>query len=307
MQAQYAPSPYVALWSRIEGFRKEQLTRALSAGSIVKAGSLRTTLHVMSAAEFPYLASAYVESRARPDGAASASMSRRCARRCPTSRSPAPSSSSWVTACSAPMIAGRLRSPIARCRSCAPRRLASGRTRSPRRSSSGGSRCPSHARARSASCGSTSRRTARRRETTSPSTRRSRLRQIDPALEGLPTLTDDEGRTLYDVRGAPRAAGDVPAPVRFLPAFDSIILAHRDRSRIVPPEYRRRGVQQAQCDDEEHVHRRRVRRRRVAGRTQEAGARAVRARCPRACGARWTPRASGCSPGISARGRRSSN
>ncbi len=26
-------------------------------------------------------------------------------------------------------------------------------------------------------------------------------------------------------------------PVRFLPAFDSIILAHRDRSRIVPPEF----------------------------------------------------------------------
>ena len=25
--------------------------------------------------------------------------------------------------------------------------------------------------------------------------------------------------------------------MRFLPAFDSIILAHRDRSRIVPPEY----------------------------------------------------------------------
>ena len=64
-----------------------------------------------------------------------------------------------------------------------------------------------------------------------------KVRQIDPALEGLPTLTDDEGRMLYDVRGAPRAAGDVAAPIRFLPAFDSIILAHRDRSRIVPNEY----------------------------------------------------------------------
>ena len=40
-----------------------------NAGSIVKAGSLRTTLHVMSAAEFPYLASAYVESeRGRTEG-----------------------------------------------------------------------------------------------------------------------------------------------------------------------------------------------------------------------------------------------
>ena len=32
-------------------------------------------------------------------------------------------------------------------------------------------------------------------------------------------------------------AAGVRAPVRFLPAFDSVILAHRDRSRIVPPDY----------------------------------------------------------------------
>jgi hypothetical protein len=64
-----------------------------------------------------------------------------------------------------------------------------------------------------------------------------KTRQIVPALEGLPTVSDDEGRTHYDVPHAPRAAGDLRAPVRFLPAFDSIILAHRDRSRIVPPEY----------------------------------------------------------------------
>ena len=28
LQAQYAPSPYVSLWSRMDWFRKEQLTRA---------------------------------------------------------------------------------------------------------------------------------------------------------------------------------------------------------------------------------------------------------------------------------------
>jgi hypothetical protein len=64
-----------------------------------------------------------------------------------------------------------------------------------------------------------------------------KVRQIAPALEGLPTLEDELGRTLYDLPRAARAAGDTPAPVRFLPAFDSIILAHRDRARIVPPEY----------------------------------------------------------------------
>jgi len=59
-----------------------------------------------------------------------------------------------------------------------------------------------------------------------------RLGQIDAALEGI---AERDG--LYDLPRASRAAADVPAPVRFLPAFDSIILAHRDRSRIVPPEY----------------------------------------------------------------------
>jgi len=64
-----------------------------------------------------------------------------------------------------------------------------------------------------------------------------KLRQIDPALAGLRTFEDDDGRTLHDLPRAPIARAAAPAPVRFLPAFDSIILAHRDRSRIVPDEY----------------------------------------------------------------------
>ena len=55
---------------------------------------------------------------------------------------------------------------------------------------------------------------------------------------GLPTFADEEGRTLYDLPRAPLAAADVPAPVRFLPPFDSVILAHRDRTRILPDAYR---------------------------------------------------------------------
>ena len=53
LQAQYAPSPYVALWSRVEGFRKEQL----AAPSLVKAGCFRSTLHVVARAEYPFVAS----------------------------------------------------------------------------------------------------------------------------------------------------------------------------------------------------------------------------------------------------------
>ncbi|MDX6514113.1 MAG: hypothetical protein QOE36_3617, partial [Gaiellaceae bacterium] len=63
LQAQYAPSPYMALWSRLDGFRKEQLTRALERGTVVKATTIRGTLHVAAAPDFPFLQTAYIESR----------------------------------------------------------------------------------------------------------------------------------------------------------------------------------------------------------------------------------------------------
>src|SRR5262249_40901822 len=37
---------------------------------------------------------------------------------------------------------------------------------------------------------------------------------------------------------APRPAGDVPAPARFLPDYDNMILAHADRSRLIADAYR---------------------------------------------------------------------
>jgi hypothetical protein len=47
---------------------------------------------------------------------------------------------------------------------------------------------------------------------------------------------EDTGRELVDLADAPLPEADVPAPVRFLPEFDDVVLAHADRSRIVPPD-----------------------------------------------------------------------
>jgi hypothetical protein len=53
LQAQYAPSPYVGLWSRLRDFRRDQLTTALEERRAVQATLLRVTIHVVSAADYP--------------------------------------------------------------------------------------------------------------------------------------------------------------------------------------------------------------------------------------------------------------
>lgn len=67
-----------------------------------------------------------------------------------------------------------------------------------------------------------------------------RLRGVVAQMrDELVELRGPDGRALLDLPGATLVDGDVPAPVRFLPAFDGAVLAHRDRSRILPEAVRR--------------------------------------------------------------------
>ena len=52
LQTQYSPSGYVGLWTRVAGFRREDLTGALERGSIIQATLMRTTIHMVSRREF---------------------------------------------------------------------------------------------------------------------------------------------------------------------------------------------------------------------------------------------------------------
>jgi hypothetical protein len=52
LQTQYAPSGYVGLWTRLAGFRRDDLTAALEDRSVVQGTLLRTTIHVVSRREF---------------------------------------------------------------------------------------------------------------------------------------------------------------------------------------------------------------------------------------------------------------
>jgi hypothetical protein len=67
------------------------------------------------------------------------------------------------------------------------------------------------------------------------------LRGVAEVLEEMDDLErfeDDQGRTLFDLPDAPRPDADVPAPVRFLPEFDNLVLAHADRTRLLDDEHR---------------------------------------------------------------------
>jgi hypothetical protein len=247
MQAQWPPAPYVGLWSRLEGFRHEQLTRALERKRVTRSTLFRMTVHLVSAKNQPAFAR-LVHDQWREDfereGLPLGELEERIERladdglftyadlnavlpeleprgfrvRCLTPLVHVPPSGTW----------GRPRIKL----TTAERWLG---VRMPPADEAAEHVIRSYLRA------------------FGPATRADllqfsgmRVAALDPALEALrPSLLSLEaegGRELLDLPRAPRPDPSTRAPVRFLPPFDALVLSHRDRTRVLPEDYRRRVI-----------------------------------------------------------------
>jgi hypothetical protein len=243
MQAQDAKAPYVGLWSRLEGFRLEQLTGALERKRVTRSTLFRMTVHLVSAKDQPAFAR-LVHDQWREDfergGLAVEELEARIERladdglftyadlnrvlpeleprgflvRCLMPLVHVPPSGTWGQARVKLTTAERwLGVPMPPTEEAAERVIRS------------------YLRA------------------FGPATRADllqfsglRVSALDPALDRLrPSLTRleaEDGRELLDLPRAPRPDATTRTPVRFLPPFDALLLSHRDRTRVLPEEYR---------------------------------------------------------------------
>ena len=261
LQGQWAPSPYVALWSRLTGFERKRLTRLIDRGEIVKATLMRATLHLVSAREYPAYSFATMEGRFgawRPPGGPALADLRKLHRavmafagKTPRTRLEIqgfvaghlpPSAAknerlrnwfSWAAVATSGLIwdaagahfehrqLGRHVAPPATLRG-APKPEGAYELVVRRHVGAFGPATVADI-------------------ATWSSIRVPNIRAALGRMKDLRRFTDDRGRELIDLSRAPRPSADMAAPVRFLARFDAAILGHAapERTRILPEQYRK--------------------------------------------------------------------
>jgi hypothetical protein len=244
LQAQYSLSPYIALWSRLTGFQREQLTRALEGREVVKSTLFRITLHITSARDYPFFAAAFLpaaqEMTARVTPEQTAKLSRKV-----HAASKNPLTHEQLEALAAEEMGGRWRTrilaPLLHLPPSGTWRFWGTPTLLGMKTWLGVDLPDREEGAK--------RIVERHLAAFGPATQQDLLRfagvrvgDLRPGLEQLElrAFRDERGRKLLDLPRAPLPDGETPAPIRFLPKWDSSILAYAppERTRILPEKFR---------------------------------------------------------------------
>ncbi len=264
LQGQWAPAPYTALWSRLAGFEREQLTRTIDRGEVVKATLMRATLHLVSAREYPAYSLATLEGRLGawrpPGGPALADLDTLHARvlkfaaRTPRTRRqirdhigehlPRDAAKDqrvrnwlvWAAVATSGLIweaTGAHWEHRKLARHVAP---PANLRRAPKPEAAHDLVVRRH-------LGAFGPATVADIATWS-SVRVPHIRAALARMSDLRRFTDDRRRELYDLARAPRPPADTAAPARFLARFDAAVLGHAapERTRIVPEPYRKQVI-----------------------------------------------------------------
>ncbi|MGH2471248.1 MAG: winged helix DNA-binding domain-containing protein [Candidatus Limnocylindria bacterium] len=260
LQAQWAPSPYIALWSRLEGFRREKLWSAIERRQVIRARLMRGTLHLVSARDFYAYAVATQDLQRgawnRLQIGRGVDPSKVAALAIAFARKPRPKEE--VLEHIQARIGGRLGGPF----NWLVWRFVSAHadlvTAPPGGHwQYGGTDAPYVAARHWIARGERPSEddalevlTRRYLAAFGPATLADIARfagqvppRVRPALERiaskLRTFSDEEGRLLYDLPRAPRPGGDVGAPVRLLPRYDELLISYQHRDRVIAPAHRR--------------------------------------------------------------------
>ncbi|WP_033213081.1 winged helix DNA-binding domain-containing protein [Kitasatospora phosalacinea] len=253
LQAQYSPSPHLALWARLPGFEHRELEAALLDGTVVKSTLMRGTLHLVSGADYGHLAAAWrrrwlADLRARHRDAGLDEAALEASLRAFTA---VPRSAEELREHTAEASGGRVGAAdlLHYPRALLPlvHVAPSGHWRAhgkPRMVLWDGELPPEPV--------ATARLVRRYLAAYGPASRADvahftglRLRQVDPALAelgGLVRYLAEDGRELLDLPDAPPppAGPERELPVRFLPKWDAALLSHADRTRMLPAAIHRR-------------------------------------------------------------------
>jgi Winged helix DNA-binding domain len=256
LQAQQPASPYIALWNRLAGFDPAELDAAFAGQAVVKATLIRITLHAVHADDYPAFHNAMLPSLRA---------SRLTDRRYTTSGLTTADADALLPELLELATRPRTKAEIeelltARLGAPNPRAWWALRTFAPLLHAPTGG--PWSFGPRSSFVAAPTRLPPERRpesvrwlvrrylEGFGPASvqdvaqfsllRRPVVRDaLDALAAGVERLEGPDGAELFDVTGSPRPPEDAPAPPRLLPMWDSILLAYADRSRVVPPDYRR--------------------------------------------------------------------